>query len=128
MLHGLNDAEHMALLEVKRMLGTNEVIYNPKPVLIEDHDIDPPDRNVFNMDYVIQRAECGTVYCIGGFMAMLLGEYPYGFVSGKRDTKIHELFMPSNVINWSEITKEQAIKAIDNFIESGDPRWKEVMG
>lgn len=89
-------------------------------------------RRFFNMSVAIGEADCGTVGCIGGWMAANMGltpsqaqAYVYGF-EGRG--KFNELFFPSvdNDTSYAKITPRQAVKAIDNFLKTGNPRWASI--
>ena len=73
-------------------------------------------------------AHCGTVACIGGHM-QLMGIA--GLIDIPDEHPLHRLFYPDideSVMSWNDITPKQTIKAIDNFLVNGNPKWKEVVG
>jgi hypothetical protein len=109
----------------------------------------------FNMSASSEIYECGTAMCIGGFMKLfMLGAKPTSKgvynITPKREELIdkyvlsHEPFFtsrpnsnrpiaklfypPDELTPWSNITKEMAIKAIDNFLKTGKPDWMRAAG
>lgn len=50
------------------------------------------------------------------------------YVDNKLGEPIGKLFFPQlPPPMWNDITHEQAIQAIDNFLENGNPRWATIM-
>ena len=52
--------------------------------------------------------------------------------SKHRDSSIGKLFWPNELgdssdVNWEDITPAMAVKAIDSFLMTGKPSWKEVV-
>lgn len=87
----------------------------------------PDDTRVFDMN--VPSDGCGTVACIGGWMAPELGinverDIEAYVNNGGLDGKLTDLFFPD--IDWENITPHEAVDAIDNFLASGDPDWKGV--
>jgi len=76
---------------------------------------------------------CGTVACIGGWAAT------YARKSGMLDVAIQQivnerpralenLFYPFVLgMSWRHVKPEQAVRAIDNTLYTGTPRWRQVM-
>lgn len=83
---------------------------------------------------------CGSAGCIGGWVGkylglrVLSGEFTCHDVleleSDDTRDSLHGLFYPNEQIipNPYSATPSQAAVAIDNYLSSGDPKWKEVMG
>lgn len=89
-------------------------------------------RPIFNMEGSAWNASCGTVGCIGGWMAMSMGMSTLAASDYVHDTSpaaLHPLFFPHGVdlFHWDRITPKRAARAIDNFIETGDPKWAQVV-
>jgi hypothetical protein len=98
----------------------------------------------FHMNFPIQPFHCGTAFCIGGFVALykekqiipdavevdirLVQTIDY-YVFHGRSRALYDLFFPHTIREtaWDDITAEQAVKAIDSFLETGDPNWEEVV-
>lgn len=75
---GMTDEELAAHVAVLGMLERGELVYAPVPLpLPRDH---PQSPKMFNMAEAGYRSECGTVGCIGGWVAMLLGVKPHPYV------------------------------------------------
>lgn len=94
---------------------------------------------------------CGSALCIGGWMKLImLNVMPAKdgnlWITDEQETKISnyvynekihypifKLFYPDHDFGprWSpafeSITKEQAVKAIDNFLAFADPKWNEIL-
>jgi hypothetical protein len=80
----------------------------------------------FNMGlWICHASPCDTIACIGGWMEMRMRE-----VLGRKDVEVettgalHSLFYPP--CNWNNITTQEAVRAIDNYLETGHPKWHEV--
>lgn len=67
---------------------------------------------------------CGSPGCIGMWMLAEMGEWRGLSLPRFRDAA--ELFFPGDEDPYSA-TPHQAAQAIDNFLEDGDPKWREVM-
>ena len=94
--------------------------------------------------------DCGTVACIGGWCWLLTNEKPdeetntiikydkealdraSKFVYGKHPSfyfysdGLHKLFYPP-FEQYDDVTPQQAVKAIRNYIEFDAPNWEKVM-
>lgn len=93
-----------------------------------------------------EREVCGTVACIGGWIWLLNKEQPTDngeytpdaheratdFVSAVCPTDschsdLYDLFYPKNVMRWSNISPQEAAKAIRNYLTVGSPNWTKVV-
>lgn len=90
--------------------------------------------------------QCGTTACIGGWMFYLHhagliedGLYPsniadlsYNYVMKEHSDSLHDLFFPSYSITfdsrlaYSDISTEEAVTAIEHFLETGLIDWSHV--
>lgn len=72
---------------------------------------------------------CGSVGCIGGWAEQLYQpDLTQRVELMSDDNPLNRLFYPHCLsTDWSTITTCQAIKAIDNFLETGHPNWRKVM-
>lgn len=85
----------------------------------------------FNMSYWNFQEDCGSVRCIGG----ILSSKGYSAEASSHGPGLDELFFMSSVCEFNDeqntiirdVTSEQAARAIDNYLQSGDPKWKEVL-
>lgn len=120
--------ELAALIETRNDLATGKLQH----VAPEHFNIKDSDRNrKFNMRVGYDIKGCGTVCCIGGDMSARLNIPYFGrssYVSSHSSPALRPLFYPK-VDNslWGDITPEQAVKAIDNFLKDGNPRWGYVI-
>lgn len=75
---------------------------------------------------------CGTVYCIGGFVALRHGkdwQEANSYVLRSHSGGLKRLYFPYVVgTDWHSITREQAIHAVENYLQTGEPEWAEVIG
>ncbi len=84
-------------------------------------------QHVFNITSWKIRYSCGSVGCIGGYMALVsAGAFDYMGIDTKHP--LHSLFYPPDSLNWSTITPAHAVKAIDNWLKTGTPRWSKIPG
>lgn len=72
--------------------------------------------------------ECGTVCCIGGLCEIILQDR----LTIEELTDADALFFPIGYVSptgdpMSEITQSQAAKAIENFLDTGDPKWEGIL-
>jgi hypothetical protein len=95
----------------------------------------------FNMNIACSSVVCGTTSCIGGTMAIIMGLKPdeattyVGTLAGygNHSQALTNLFFPSIRDGdgwdkgWSDITPDHAVRAIDNWLRDGRPRWRKVV-
>lgn len=82
----------------------------------------------FNMDKACSDRPCGTIACIGGWAGLFMGmshDEASDFVY-EVGVDLYPLFYPGRV-DYEKITPKQASQAIDNYLETGEPRWAEVL-
>lgn len=131
---GITDAEYTALLTTRDLLAAEQPVIN------------------FDMGYCFTHTEachacqvteplnlCGTTACIGGWMSLLMqnsGSLPdeitpqqalgmNEYVESYLYTgPLHNLFWGYPTIG---VDPWQGVEAINNFLETGDPQWREVM-
>lgn len=124
---GIEFAELGALLGVLKMLETG-VLGFAKPVKDKfdglELPVTPSDKHLFNMATKVRSNECGTIGCIGGNMALILGKSPIGYVG--EGGVLGPLFFPSGY-EFSTVEPKQAIKAIYNFLATGKPKWEKIL-
>lgn len=90
-----------------------------------------------NLSYM-SIGSCGSVACIGGYMALVLGKKPERYVAGRYSglreqghpdvcsEPLIDLFFPDAVIGWDRITPTHCVQAIDNWLAHGNPLWRRV--
>ena len=117
--------KELSFAEKGAMLGTRELLDKGLVRAVE-----------FNMNLSCVSSNeyigCGTIACIGGTMGQIM--YPgdlnkaHRYVMGIEEGEpIHRLFFPDYRINYEKITRAEAVKAIDNFIAKGDPKWMSIV-
>lgn len=101
----IHPKEYKALLKVRNKLCDGSI----KPELFDMCDFD-------------SSKSCGTAHCIGGWVRIYYKNINYN----KDET--FSLFYPREAdIPWYKITTCHAVKAIDNFLETGDPNWGDAL-
>jgi hypothetical protein len=94
----------------------------------------------FNMaEWSDADSDCGTVCCVGGWMSKKMQLSNWQEVKLSSNKVLAPLFFPNYLEApqyvemlaakkvWLDITPTQAVQAIDNFVENGDPRWAEIL-
>ena len=122
---GISFAELGALLGVRNMLAAG---------LLTTPDYSAEGCHAFNMNHPGRLSECGSIGCIAGSMAMVMNNsYPQSYTiqfspDGDRGKeKIAALFYPrKSKVDWDLITPTMAVKAIDNFLNYGNPKWETI--
>ena len=107
---GITERERAGLIEVRDDLASGRVKH------VRGADWTPscndnPQASAFNMRNWSAMSDCGTAHCIGGF---LRAKGIYRLMSDRSDMLEH-LFIPISDVLLSDITVEQAVRAIDNF-------------
>lgn len=89
----------------------------------------------FNMTFSFIAQECGTIGCIAGWVG-------YDLAGGERyeanrrtdrlldnsDGGLWSLFYPDvEYSRWGSIVPADAVRAIDNFLSTGEPDWAGVL-
>lgn len=118
---GISEAELSAHITVLGMLERGELKHVPEPKI--------NSKDGFNMNYSGRNTRCGTVACIGGWVAVLLRRPPdeYVFGCGEEGPR-YDLYFPYEVSqDWDDITPAKAASALRNYLTCGEPRWKSVM-
>jgi hypothetical protein len=122
----ITDSEYEAALVVLRMLERGELHH-----LFEDEQshFNAWDRatipNGFNMACSGVRTSCGTVACIGGWMAMHMKLHMRRYVGYTHSPSLRSLFWGNT---HSHTTTEQAAMAMRNFLTVGKPEWASTCG
>ncbi len=114
---GISFAELGALYGVRAMLVAGVLRTTLKP-----------DTHVFDMECTWKpNGECGSIACIGGTMALIMGYNRAAcaaYVGGQENPNLELLFYPDESRDWDWITPKIAVKAIDNFLATGLPKWE----
>lgn len=88
---------------------------------------------LFDMSAVVKQTPCGTAVCIGGDMAYHAGFTEnnwHKFTRNVEHKPIWNLFFPEELPvskRWFTITPKQGAKAIENFLATGKPDWKNAV-
>lgn len=84
----------------------------------------------FDMGVIAIKHCCGTVGCIGGWVAMTMGfneeaaDYYVDMTSGSQ----RRLYYPDGrLVGYESITVDQAARALRNYLTTGEPLWEEVL-
>lgn len=126
----LHDRLHLTFAELGALLATREMLVRGLLVHEEIPDV-VPGQHTFNMSVPCRQEDCGTVTCIGGTMALIMGCPPGTYVDCS-PPHLRALFYPEPVFqagvkSYRDITVKQSIMAIDNFLLYGKPRWLDVV-
>lgn len=134
---GLKNKHYCALVKALDALQNGCIRHVKAPgFLVGDGSDTKVDR--FNMNFWRTEASCGTVACIGGTAEVVAGLPMFSLSSVAEDmggdSGLYHLFYPHeldrgewNADSWDKITTKHAIKALQNYLTSGDPKWTEVM-
>src|SRR4249920_730052 len=74
----ITSAEHDALVKVLGMLEREELTYGNN--LKDGYTVAPTSPKTFHMNVVYSKSQCGTVACIGGWAAILMGRNPNDYM------------------------------------------------
>ena len=148
MAKSLHEKRKVTFQELGALYGTRTMMANH--VLVHD----PQQERVYNNKHGFNMATqgkqhgCGTVSCIGGTMAFIMGADPIMYVGmrgkvGTASRVFQDLFYPNvsknycnkwitldsrtNGEGWNKITPAQGVKAIDNWLRTGKPQWLKVL-
>lgn len=124
--------EHMALHLVLGMLETDALVYVP----FEDR-YRVRVTNGFNMGTAgpfLDNQECGTVACIGGWVARLINQEANSYIDqyswSNRDNNfgMYDLYWNERAVENSKgTTVAQAAKALRSFLETGHANWRTAL-
>jgi hypothetical protein len=100
----------------------------------------------FHMSNPSAQFDCGTAFCIGGFMQLemmgklhgknglrpqvTLNEDQVHYITDYVDCaagQLSKLFYPHCIGDWDRITPQHARLAVENFLVTGKPDWTGVM-
>ncbi len=121
---------NITFAELGALLGTRAMLKH-KVLVHEPERFPDDDKHIFNMDVSCRTEDCGSVACIGGTMAMIMGRDDWNarqYVSHANGA-LRRLFFPMEGVlnNFSKITPKQSIQAIDNFLTTGEPNWQAIL-
>lgn len=139
---GITDQEYDALIKVKEFLATIE---NPRDVQseypIQNFDKLPPQQAKFNMRNPVEKYDCGTACCIGGWMSLYMqgvqlvqpvtitglnATMASRFVYDRKSDPLQPLFFPLKDDSdeyWDGLTPMDAIVQIELFLTTGEVTW-----
>ncbi len=130
----------ITLAELGALYGTEQLMKKHVIVYSVDEEVEG-DTHKFNMDVTCRVEGCGSVGCIGGTMAQVMGmggdagnHYVHCGVNEATEGRIGHspiltpLFFPPRLYAFDKITIPMALQAIKNFLDSGNPKWDTVKG
>lgn len=137
---GLTESELDALLRVRDLLDAGLIEHDPER---NNPDHDRPTKPRFDIGVIHEDRSCGTTLCIGGWTKLIDlgidtdegGHLPISsrskdiidlFVMDAKDG-LRNLFYPNAIDKWDRITPKRAVAAINNFVETGFPKWRQVV-
>ena len=113
---GISFAEYGALIATRTMLACGVLVHGKTVVPHEHH---------FNMAVLCKvGGNCGTLSCIGGTMALIMG-YDQRRAADyivRSKGELENLFFPSRPL-YRDLTTKQALAAIDNYLTTGQAQW-----
>lgn len=134
--------EYGALLATRELLARGDLEFAP------GRDCPLPGLHQFNMGTKGEKYKCGSIGCIGGTMALIMGVNISWYVNSGSDREPGRLFSEGTSLNertmcsqslgklfyppgassheWRWITPWIAVKAIDNWLRTGRPAWKSL--
>jgi hypothetical protein len=134
----LHERRKITFAEYGALLGTRAMLVMKALTHTKKRDV-KPHKHQFNMAVQCKLDECGSVGCIGGTMALIMGKseidakYYVGTCNhiGTASKSFQELFFPPPIrdlrVNWEDITPAQSVVAIDNWLKTGKPNWKKAI-
>lgn len=121
---GITEAEHSALQVVRDGLASGRFRH------VSMLDAAGVVGECFNMGQTCSEQSCGTVACIGGWVAKTMGmnyvEADDYVNCGFSDT-LHPLYYPAH-LGWDGISADVAARAITMFLDSGDVDYPALIG
>jgi len=126
----------ISFVELGALLGTRAML--EFKVLEDGKELEVPNKksHLFNMTQICKTAGCGSIACIGGTMAMIMGLEPTSYVRNA-EGELKQLFYPHyrtgklegiELYSWGRIKPAEAIKVIDRFLRTGKAEWQKVLG
>lgn len=133
---GLTFRELGALLAVRQMLATGVLKYHAWGYYDSWGAYDKMEDgcHMFNMAEPLTKAHCGSIGCVAGNMALILGEdvgavlrKGRGYDGRTENSNIAELFFPGHTRlvkpDWKTCREKVAVRAIDQFLAGKRPDW-----
>lgn len=120
--------EYDALKKTRELLDSGQVVWQDREnEQVLDWGHEPMQ---FNMSTIRSDEGCQTVCCIGGWMAHTMGKTDrweaIDYVNNKISPALASLCFPEPGL-MNAIKPEHAVKAIDNFFNTGFPMWYHVL-
>lgn len=142
---GITESEYDALILVRDLLANGSIEHRSRYFPGE------PEQVYFNMNYAKakiitddrtyqerENVDCGTVACIAGWMSIVNHQVRIDKLT-ELSHPLNNLFFPNELSDygddgcfliessWGHITVPQAVRAIDNVLNTGEPNWREVV-
>lgn len=136
---GISFQELGALLATRSLLESGTVTHVAMGFCSHSKPYVDPHEHGFSMRFAMQEQGCGTLGCIGGTMAMIMGKEPARYTeSGGGPTgsmhnygPMRNLFYPphsrQSSTDWDRITPQVAVMAIDLFLASKEINWVKLV-
>lgn len=124
----ITERERAALVLTLQYMETGRLVH--APVTDDNKEILPSSEFTghFNMDMWNSAEKCGTVACIGGTAEMLGRLQHRSFADTVRPgSSLYHLLYPPTLIDYAEITVEQAARALRSYLSTGKPNWEEAL-
>jgi hypothetical protein len=130
----LHERRGVSFAEIGALLGTRNLIAAGLLEARTATNFYEPGAHLFDIRVSCRNNDnCGTVSCIGGTMALIMGmdaDAARGYVGTRGHSEsLQELFYPDIFYEddgeraWDKVTPAVAVKAIDNWLNTGDPAY-----
>lgn len=124
---GITQVIYDGLVRVRELLPQLQLIEYEYRLGDEDIEGSESEPTAFNMAHWCTTGSCGTIACIGGWVESLMKTK---INTLKSPDGLDQLFFPNPInknVDCAKITPEQAVKAITNYLEKGEPDWEMVL-
>ncbi len=129
---GITLAEWLALLGVREALASGALHHQKRRNTTARHITNWPingTKHTFNMGLICRQEHCGSVGCIGGYMALVTGQNTQVTVRREHPNReLAKLFFPPSRSDYNTITPKQAVQALDNYLTKGKASWHTICG
>lgn len=121
---GISEPQFDALRKTLVLMETGKLFHVPAPH-VPLSDMNPHFTGRFNMAAWCRDSDCGTVCCIGG-TAEIIGHVNFSDRDGPLDDLFYGKGLPPE-IHLSQVTPDQAARALRSYLTTGDAKWSEAV-
>ena len=126
----LHEKRHITFAELGALLGTRQLLASGE--LVQSRNLQLKlGVHEFHMAEACKAADCGSITCIGGTMALIMGMnqsdaklYVGNEVRrGHHSPSLQSLFFQPTNVEWSDVNEPIAVQAIDSWLKTGRVNW-----